>query len=63
MTTTEILQLEMDGIIGTGIPASERNPVNASDQQIRIDRKELTRIESSLATKRFDESNKVDTDG
>ena len=63
LTTTEILQLEMDGIIGSGIPASERDPVNASDQQIRIDRKELTRIESSFATKRFDESNKVDTDG
>jgi len=62
-TTAEIHQLEKNEIIGSGIPAIEREPVPATEQQIRIDRKELTRIEISPLIRGRAQSNKVGTDG
>ena len=63
LTTAEIQQLEKTEIIGSGIPAIEREPMHATEQQIRIDRRELTRIENRPSIRGPAQSSKVCTDG
>jgi benzylsuccinate CoA-transferase BbsF subunit len=56
LAPAEIEQLEAAEIIGCGIPAVEKESLQVSEQQTRIDRRELTRIETNMSVRRFSEA-------
>ncbi len=58
----KIRQLEDADIIGSGTPAIERDSLQETEQQTRIDRRELTRIETNVSVRRFSVDDGIDHD-